>query len=510
MISEAVLPKGLDQAAFARAVAEYRAIVGDEHVIVELERLAPYTKIMIPEDEGLHQPSGVIAPDGVEQIRQILAVSTKYKIPLWTVSTGRNFGYGSASPATPGQMVLDLRRMNRIISVDPDLCTVLVEPGVTYRQLQDYLEANNYDMWLNFPSPGPIVGPVGNTLDHGMGWNRYAENMSHFCGMEVMLADGSLIQTGMGGIKGGNTWQCYRWGFGPWTDGLFTQSNLGVVTKMGFWLMPKPAASRPIGVGFNTPEAAAKGMDVLRRLRMQSVIETMVLGETTYDIAVGVKRSDIYQGEGAIPPDVLDKFRRKLGVPHFAAALTLYGTTEQIDVNENILRKSFEGIGDVVTLDPNGKLPHIYRNQTGMLNLDEFGIYNFRGGGGSAWFAVVIPFSGAEYIKSINLCRPIFEEFGFDYMGGVNFGPLARHAEHVMDLLFDRANPEEMRRAYACFDKLLSVNIAAGYAPYRVNTAFMNKTAEAYGPAQRDLNRRLKNALDPHGILAPGKSGIFN
>ena len=77
-------------------------------------------------------------------------------------------------------------------------------------------------------------------------------------------------------------------------------------------------------------------------------------------------------------------------------------------------------------------------------------------------------------------------------------------------LLFDRGDPEEMARAYACFDKLLQVNVAAGYAPYRVSTAFMTKTAEAYGPAQRQLNRRLKNALDPKGILSPGKSGIFN
>lgn len=510
MISEAILPKGLDHASFTRAVAEYRAIVGEEHVIVDLERLVPYTKIMIPEDEGLHQASGAIAPDGVEQIRQILAVSTKYKIPLWTVSTGRNFGYGSAGPATPGQMILDLRRMNRIISVDPELCTILVEPGVTYRQLQDYLDANDYDMWLNFPSPGPIVGPVGNTLDRGVGYNRYGENMSHFCGMEVMLADGSLIQTGMGGVPGSKAWQCYRWGFGPWTDGLFTQSNLGIVTKMGFWLMPKPPAFRPIGIGLPTPQAAGKALDIMRRLRMNMVIENMVLGETTYPIAMKVKRSDIYQGEGAIPLHVLEEVRKKLGVPRFSAALTLYGTPEQLDVNEKIIRDAFAGLGEVNVFDPKGALEHVFRNQIGLPNLDEFGVYNFRGGGGSAWFALVLPLSGAEFVKSMDICRPIFEEFGFDYMGGLMVGPLARHAEHVMDLLFDRSDPEEMKRAYACFDKLLSVNVAAGYAPYRVNTAFMNKTAEAYGPAQRDLNRRLKNALDPHGILAPGKSGIFN
>jgi 4-cresol dehydrogenase (hydroxylating) len=62
--------------------------------------------------------------------------------------------------------------------------------------------------------------------------------------------------------------------------------------------------------------------------------------------------------------------------------------------------------------------------------------------------------------------------------------------------------------SYACFDKLVAVNAAAGFRLYRTNTAFMNKVADTYGPVQRAVNKRLKRALDPHGVLAPGKSGV--
>ena len=48
------------------------------------------------------------------------------------------------------------------------------------------------------------------------------------------------MRTGMGALPGSKTWQQYKAGFGPWIDGMFSQSNFGVVTKMGFWLMPQP------------------------------------------------------------------------------------------------------------------------------------------------------------------------------------------------------------------------------------------------------------------------------
>lgn len=63
------------------------------------------------------------------------------------------------------------------------------------------------------------------------------------CGMEVVLPTGEVTRTGMGALPGNNTWQAFQYGYGPYPDGIFTQSNLGIVTKMGFWLMPDPGVS---------------------------------------------------------------------------------------------------------------------------------------------------------------------------------------------------------------------------------------------------------------------------
>jgi 4-cresol dehydrogenase (hydroxylating) len=515
MISAPVLPPGITREAFERAVAEFREIIGAENVIVELDRLAPYTKIMIPDEDAWHQPACVVTPVSVEEIQAILRICNRDRIPLWTISTGRNFGYGTAAAATPGQTILDLRRMNRILEVDAEMGTALVEPGVSYTALHDYLEARNIPFWLSFPSSGALTGPVGNTLDRGIGYNRYGEHMAHFCGMEVVLADGSVVRTGMGGVAGSNSWQCYRWGYGPWTDGLFTQSNFGIVTKLGLWLMAKPPAHKTFGVGWNNAEDMAAGIDAARRLRLQGTIETFSMGNALSGIGSVIRRTGIWSGQGSIPDDVIADFCRARGVSLWGATATLYGTTGQIAVNLALCREAFLATGgSFVTEDnfaadqPSPLTPEINRT-TGQLDLSAFGIYNFRGGGGSAWFGPVLPMRGSDALKSIALAKPIFAAFGFDFIGTFAMGYSGRHMNHIMDLLFDHSDTAEMDRAHACFTSLVETFAAAGYAPYRTNIGFMTKVAEIYGPAQQSLNRRLKRALDPNGILAPGKSGIF-
>lgn len=78
----------------------------------------------------------------------------------------------------------------------------------------------------------------------------------------------------------------------------------------------------------------------------------------------------------------------------------------------------------------------------------------------------------------------------------------------MVDMLYDRTDPTQVKAAYQCYEELVTAFAAEGYGSYRVNTAFMDKVAEMYGPVQRKVNRTLKQALDPNGILAPGKSGI--
>ena len=112
----------------------------------------------------------------------------------------------------------------------------------------------------------------------------------------------------------------------------------------------------------------------------------------------------------------------------------------------------------------------------------------------------------AECAQQVKLASEITNRHGFDYLSELSF--FWRDARHVVDLRFDRRKPEEVKRAYRCFDELGKSFAKHGWGVNRSNPAFMEQVADSYGPAMRRLNRTIKKALDPNNILAPGKSGI--
>ena len=506
------LPKGISEAIFDKAIAEFKMILGADEVLTNAEQLGQYTKTMMPVADTQHLPSAVILARSVEQIQKILAVCNRYKVPVWTISTGKNMGYGSAAPAERGQVILDLKRMNKIIEVNADLCYALVEPGVTYQQLTDYIKEHNLPLWLSCPSPSAIVGPVGNILDRGVGYTPYGEHFLFSCGMEVVLANGDVLRTGMGSIPNSNTWQVFKWGYGPYLDGIFTQSNFGIVTKLGFWLMPAPPVFKPFLIRYKDERDVAEIIDTIRPLRIANVIpNAIVVSHAIFEAATILRRSDIYKGPGAVPDEIMRDVaaKHKLGAWNVYAGL--YGTAEQVEVNWQIVKAVLgkSGKAEILTEKDMGDDP-IFRYRAdlmrGDMTLKEFGLYNWRGGGGSIFFAPVSQAMGSETTKQVDLAKRILGKHGFDYVGEFIVG--WRDMHHVIDLLYDKTDPEQTKSAFKCYDELLAEFLKQGYGSYRTNTAFMDKVAEGYGPVPRSVNKKIKRALDPNGILSPGKSGI--
>ena len=400
------LPKGLSEARFDAAVAKFKAALGQDQVLTSEEHLRPYTKVMMAVDAEKHTPSAVVTATSVEQVQAVVKICNEYKIPVWTISTGRNFGYGSAAPVERGQIVLDLKKMNKILHIDPELCTALVEPGVTYQMLYDYIEENKLPLMLSFSAPSAIAGPLGNTMDRGVGYTPYGEHFMMQCGMEVVLANGDVLRTGMGGVKGDKAWQVFKWGYGPTLDGMFTQSNYGICTKMGFWLMPKPPVFKPFEIKFENDADINEIVEMLRPLRIANIIpNSVVIAGTLWEAATcGVRRSDYLSTPGATPDSVVEQIRKDKHLGAWNVYCALYGTQEQVDVNWKIVTETIKraGKGKIVTQEEAGETqPFKYRSQlmSGVPNLQEFGLYNWRGGGGSMWFAPVSQARGSECDK---------------------------------------------------------------------------------------------------------------
>ena len=237
----------------------------------------------------------------------------------------------------------------------------------------------------------------------------------------------------------------------------------------------------------------------------------MIAGVLWEDSTEGVRCSDYTTEPGATSDAILKQIQKDKKLGAWNVYCALYGTKEQVEVNWNIVTGALKqlGKGRMITEEEAGKTePFAYRAKlmSGIPNLREFGLYNWRGGGGSMWFAPVSQAKGNECDKQKTLAKTILNKHGLDYVGEFIVG--WRDMHHVIDVLYDRTNPEEVKRADACFNELLDEFEKAGYAVYRVNTRFMDRVADSYGPVKRRLEHTLKRALDPNNILAPGKSGI--
>ena len=162
-------PPGVPESDFQQALTAFGAIAGQSAVLSGDGAAQPYLDPFAPGDEHAYEASAVVLVSNVGQLRAVLGVANRYGVPLWSVSTGRNFAYGGAAPRLKGCVVLDLQRMNRIIEINETLGYALVEPGVSYYDLYQALQARGIGLWLDPPAAG-WGSVVGNAIDRGGGY----------------------------------------------------------------------------------------------------------------------------------------------------------------------------------------------------------------------------------------------------------------------------------------------------------------------------------------------------
>jgi hypothetical protein len=151
----------------------------------------------------------------------------------------------------------------------------------------------------------------------------------------------------------------------------------------------------------------------------------------------------------------------------------------------------------------------------GKPSLSELGWTNFVPNGGTLFFSPVSAATGPEAMKQYTAVRKRFDEFGFDYLGDFAIG--MREIHHIVIVVFDRSDREEKARALKMLKLLVRDCAELGFGEYRTHLSLMDDVSDTYcwgesqahGGSIMRFNELLKDAIDPNGILAPGKSGIW-
>ncbi|MFV0372947.1 FAD-binding oxidoreductase [Microbacterium sp.] len=503
------------------ALAEIAAAIGDDRVL-DADAASEFRDPFQPPAWDAFAAGGVVQPESAEEVQQIVRVAGKYGIPLWAQGQGRNNGYGGAAPRVSGGITVNYRRMNRVLHLDEDLGYALVEPGVSFQDMYDAIQAADANLMVSVPDLG--WGSLsGNSLDNGLTYLPNGKDHAAVCGLEVVTADGELLRTGMGAMDGNASWNLYKRSLGPSLDPLFMQSNFGVVTKLGIWLQPKPEVITHVHIDVRRDEDLIALVDTLRRLRLDGTIDGVPCILNTLLIASTMAPRSHWSDTDPAQPlgdAEIDAIAARIGVGRWHLRLALYGDRP---VNAHHLAKierAFGVIPDVAirstTTGPQewASLPdpsdQVY---AGVPNLDWKDMGGWYGGthGGHMSFAPVAPLSGQEVYELQRWLREQFESRGLDHTADLIVVG-ARSLVSVAGITFDYDDEAATARGYLAMQDLVREAGKIGYGEYRAHLHFMDLAQEQYGfgdHAYRRFVEKIKDAVDPVGILNPGRHGIW-
>lgn len=540
------IPPGVSPANWSAALAAFERVVEKQWVFTSEEDVDLYRDAYSPvageADERV--ASAALAPASTEQVQEIVRIANRYRIPLYPISTGKNLGYGGSAPVYSGSVVVDLKRMNRIIEVNEKNAYALVEPGVSYFDLYNYIQERGLKVWIDCPDPG-WGSVLGNAIDRGGGYTmpQYRNHFDAHCGMEVVLPSGELLRTGMGAIPGAKTWQEYKSGCGPWLDGIFSQANYGIVTKMGIWLMPEPEGFLR-GV-VQVPRYADLGqlVDTLNYLENARIttgfpdlatpllgappvgqVQLFLEGERSYPMTPEHQRLLAGAELGYSP--ALEAYGIANNIPYWELWLSFYGPLEVVDAQWRAAQRHFENIRDVRFKQVErtdlpirqADIPKYHEPELGIPSLRAFSIgartaFNPNPSKGHMWFSPIIPRTGEAIIEANRVFGAAAKQLGMPLFSTFTLPACFWERSFIFILATPVTEDRDINRKYvAGFKKLIELGGQHGWGEYRTAPVFQKSVMDVYSFNNHALQRfheLLKDAIDPNGIIAAGRYDIW-
>lgn len=522
------------------AVEAWTQALGTDHVAADDETIDRYQRTT--QDRGT-RPCCVLYPTSTEEVQTVLRIAAEQEVAVYPISRGRNWGYGDRCAPTEGAAIVDLSRMNRIVEVNTELAYAVIEPGVSQGQLHRYLSENKTGLWMDCTGAGAESSLVGNTLDRGFGHTRYGDHFLTTCGMEVVLADGRVLNTGFGHYPNAQATRVYRYGVGPFLDGIFCQSNFGIVTRIGLWLMPEPEAFCFFYALVDRPEDLGRLVDALRPLRMAGMLPSAVHIGNDLRMFSGKGHYPWKEAGGRtpLPEDLRAQMRRAEGIGAWNAGGSITGTRAQVRATRKALKQALKGVARLGFVDDRtlalGERVTRAASRFGFLSQLHERIRNLKPvygllkgkpaeeallgtqwrlrqppdyldeptelGCGLMWISPVLPMTGRAAREVMGIAEPIFARYGFDALATMTLIN-ERSMIGIMNVSYDKTDAEETERAMECYDRLVADLMEAGYIPYRVGLRGLEKVHRE-DDVFWDVAEQIKRALDPADVIAPGR-----
>ncbi len=458
--------------AFTRHILKkLEQIVGRAHLLHQKEDLVCYGYDTTPD---AYYPEAVVFPKNAGQVAAVLNLARSLGISV--TPRGAGSGMTGGALAVTGGIVMAMTRFNRILAIDRDNFIAVAEPGVVTGEFQKAVEAQGL-FYPPDPSSAAFSTLGGNAAECAGGPKavKYGVTRDYILGLEVVLATGEIITTGVQTAKGVVGYDLTRLMVG-------SEGTLGVITKLTLRLLPLPAHVETMTAVYDSMETAAETVsEIIRQGIVPRSIEYM--DNASICCAEEYMKAGLPVDAGAIliiavdgtVHEVAEAVARISGVCKKAGARDV--RTAESKADAEILWKARKSVS-----------PALFKYGPDKINED-----------------IVVPRSRIpDMVRKI---RALSKETGLTM---VSFGHAGDGNIHV-NIMLDKRHPDQVKKANQAVSDLFDHTLALGgtlsgeHGVGITKAAYMSKEIS---PAALGLMKRIKKAFDPDGILNPGKMRV--
>lgn len=533
---------------FEKALKEWQGLLGERVCIGESVQ-NKYGICTFPIKRSI--PAALL-PSTTDEVCECMRIANRYGIPVYPISTGHNWGYGSANPVIDQCVIIDLSQMNKIVEMDAKLGLVTLQPGVTQAQLSKYLMQEGYDFMVPVTGAGPTCSIVGNALERGYGITPYADHFNAVTSLKAVLADGTLYHSVHDSLGVKAISKVYKWGMGPYLDGLFAQSNFGIVTEMTIALAKRPEAIQAFFFSFtdSTMEAVVEnvqfilsalganigGINLMNNRRIiamrdipyptDKVAPNEIMPRALLDEICQQNKVPPWTGFGAIyaPKNIAKECQRiikKQLRPHTRGLF--FTSREKIQKLQNVISyfnfiKPLKKIHNILSVAEKGlailngipseaalKLAYWRSGKIPSAGVD---FQPDKDQCGLIWYAPLIPMDANQVEFFIQLVERICAKYGIEPL--ITFSSLSNRCfDCTMPILFDPNNMDACARARKCYQELFQQGKEAGFFPYRLDVETLHELMIQENSYWKVVET-LKKSIDLNNIIAPGRYAPYS
>tara|TARA_R110002167_G_scaffold196935_6_gene400001 strand:- start:4025 stop:5665 length:1641 start_codon:yes stop_codon:yes gene_type:complete len=496
--------------------------------------------------------AAIIVKD-VSIISDLLQLANTELFYLHPISSGNNWGYGSINAQLQDRknIVLDLGQLKKITPTDKELGLITLQPGVSQQELYDYLTVHNWPFMTPVTGAGPSCSIVSNALERGYGITPRTDHFAAVNAIKAYLPHPDLckelFESSISAMdKSGDDFidKTFKWGLGPYLDGLFTQSNLGIVTEMTIRLAPTPTDFCSFYLKVSDPSKFSAAVSIIKEtlLNFEGAVGSINLMDRRRLVSMTSENPNGRETHKNMSNEQVLNLANKSQLPEWMVVGSIYGNQDIINAVKKQIRKKAKHIGSIFFSNsllmkfayfffalplPKTKLIETLRLQLhsmkegtdimlGKPNQVALPLAYWRNPTKSAdkrqalnpakdqcgllWYAPLLPMKAEKLSAFVNLIRSVTPKYGIEPL--ITFTNL-RHdcIDSTVPIVFNLEDEEAVKAAHLCLEELILSGNQLGFTPYRLSIDQQQALDASH--IFWKTNKLIKTSLDPNNIISP-------